>query len=64
MIKKKLDWKNLKDEYCPACYQELEETLGWYRCTSCPYRITKTRFDEILEEMEKESDLDIVDIYK
>jgi hypothetical protein len=51
---KKLDWKNLKDEYCPHCYEELEEQPGEYHCTACKFRITKARYNEIFEDMVKE----------
>ncbi len=56
LINKKLEWKNLKDEFCPKCYSEISNNDGSLRvfCTSCDFSISKIRYNEILEDMEKE----------
>lgn len=54
MIKKKLEWKNLKDGYCPNCYRELDEHDTSWHCTACPFNISKRRYSEIMEDMTKE----------
>ena len=57
---KKLEWVNLKDDFCPKCYGELNmdgETEGepyTLRCSACGFAITKKRRDEILYDMEKD----------
>ena len=55
-MKKQLDWKNLKDEYCPSCYSEIFLGEGIWRCSkeSCKFTITSKRYDELLEDIEKE----------
>ena len=51
---KPLTWVNLKDDYCPKCYMDLEETAEGYKCSSCDFKISKQEYEEILEDIHKE----------
>lgn len=55
MIKKKLEWINIKDGYCPSCYRDLNDdgSSPMVTCSSCDFKINRPKFDEILEEIEK-----------
>jgi uncharacterized protein with PIN domain len=53
---KKLEWVNLKNDFCPKCYGELEndDTQQPIKCLACDFSISRIRYDEIIEDMEKE----------
>ncbi len=57
-MKKKLEWGNLKDGFCPNCYLELndldDEEVWLIKCEACGFSIYRTRYNEILEDMAKE----------
>ena len=53
---KKLEWRNLKDGFCPKCYGEIEDEDNpmTIKCSACDFRMSRVRYDEILEDMAKE----------
>ena len=56
---KKLEWRNLKDGFCPKCYSELDDDdkSPYITCLAsglCDFSIKRERYDEILEDIYKE----------
>lgn len=53
---KRLEWTNLKDDYCPSCYKDLDndEKSLIIKCSSCDFVITRVKYNDLIEQMEKE----------
>jgi tRNA(Ile2) C34 agmatinyltransferase TiaS len=51
---KTLIWINLKEDYCPKCYMDLIETPEGFKCTQCDFKISRQKYEEILEDLYKE----------
>ena len=52
-----MNWKNLKDNACPKCTGMLQIVTGGYECSHnfghkpCDFKISKAKFDSIIESM-------------